>query len=143
MKNPKPIKVWDTGTGGGVAGSRTPVRRCPPNGAYSLDVILISGRSRMASSLRPQVLGFSSPQPNRLRRLSLVYGTWYPPKRGGGSKRARPLLGNSMSSAKLSASEDGVVTHHPGFDSVVSYCFLVFGFTRPLQPLIGSSPSKP
>ena len=32
-------------------------------------------------------------------------------------------LGNSMSSAKLSASEDGVVTHHPGFDSVVSYCF--------------------
>ena len=39
-KNPKPFKVWDTGTGGGVAGSRTRVRRSPPNGAYSLGKFL-------------------------------------------------------------------------------------------------------
>ena len=27
------------------------------------------------------------------------------------------------------------IAHHPRFDSVVSYCFLVFRFTRPLQRL--------
>ena len=40
-KNPRPIKAWDTGTGGGVAGSRTRVRRSSPNSAYSLGVIMI------------------------------------------------------------------------------------------------------
>ena len=35
-KNPKPFKTWDADTDGGVAGSRTPVRRTLIKDLYSL-----------------------------------------------------------------------------------------------------------
>lgn len=109
---------------GGVAGSRTPVRRTSINDLYSLVLVKSSPGWTKTSGPGDSTLGFRGPLPLERTLIAFCFAL-SPPRRERGVGRARPRCAEPYFRCKLSASEDAVVgTEHPRFDSVVSYCFL-------------------
>ena len=67
--------TWDSDTDGGVAGSRTRVRRSSPNGAYSLGKINSDLRATILPSPLSEVRDFRRSHDNHMARLALGYDT--------------------------------------------------------------------